>query len=199
MDVNPLGAAGHRRVVGHVAEVDLRRGRRRKGLAAQLERTVVEHLDGPRSGHLDAIGVRGTVGVHAGSGAAGGGVRQEKDLVLPDEQIVALRAVDPQATWRCQGVLLNLSEHGLACRVSPEEDTSSLRQDMALRLSFQVRSEGPVVEVEARVVNVTPLEAGGRILGMEFRPSASFRTLFQKLAPPSGMGRRRLMPARQVL
>lgn len=66
---------------------------------------------------------------------------------------VELRGVQGDGEWRTEGVLLNLSPDGLACRLH-ERDGESILMGRQLRVAFRPRPSEEVLCLTGRVTNI---------------------------------------------
>lgn len=99
---------------------------------------------------------------------------------------VGIRHVDASRADEIPGSLLNLSLHGLACRI-PSGAVAAIAIDEILHVSFDLDQRMPGLDLTARVTNITEGSSSDQvILGFEFLPArmsdSSRRRLQQALS-----------------
>ena len=99
---------------------------------------------------------------------------------------VILRATHDAATWSCTAAMLNLSVHGIACRVQAD-DAQFARVGRLLEVTFRVGTPPQEFNLTSRVVtNIragTPQQA---VLGMEFVGRPGFEVDGERLQAALG-------------
>jgi c-di-GMP-binding flagellar brake protein YcgR len=103
---------------------------------------------------------------------------------------VMLVSAGPGPRRTAQGVMLNLSAEGLACRIR-RHDSAGIRPGRTIRAMFQVEEPAEAIELDARVVTVTP--AGTRdhlVVGLEFMGDNNNRRCRDRLCALLGATRR---------
>ena len=110
----------------------------------------------------------GVVRIHRPASVAVLDRRRSRRRRFREGSEVALCATPDAAAWSCTADMLNLSTHGIACRV-PAEDAKFARVGRLLGVAFQVGTPPQEFNLTSRVVtNIragTPQQA---VLGMEF-------------------------------
>lgn len=112
--------------------------------------------------------------------------RRSPRRCLREPARVGIRHGDVSRADEIRGSLLNLSLHGLACRI-PSPAVAAFAIDEILHVSFDLGQQMPGLDLTARVTNITEGSSSDQvILGFEFLPAqmsdSSRRRLLQALA-----------------
>ena len=118
-----------------------------------------------------------------------GGIRG-KDLVerrrsrrrrLQNPSEVSLHGTGPEVDWTGEGVLLNASPDGLACRVSAQT-AHVLTVGQMLHVVFRIGPASTVFDLKARITNITAAGTTHRVvLGLEFVADRRLKSVQTKL------------------
>ena len=73
-----------------------------------------------------------------------------------------------------EGTLLNLSEHGLACRID-QGSAPGIQESERIRIACDLPSVAAPLELDARVIAVTPADDDYSVVGLEFVDNAMYR------------------------
>ncbi len=142
-------------------------------LLATFELEGVSYAFDTRAMENGLMGKSATLQVEAPKSMAAADRRLAPRRRLKKTSGVVLHAPEIDPGWWCEGILLNVSTDGLACRVS-EEARSSLTAGMNVRAVFRLASSASQFDLGARVATVTQAaEPEQLIVGLEFLSSAA--------------------------
>jgi hypothetical protein len=115
---------------------------------------------------------------------AGGGAGLERRRVprrrLHEPSVVRLHGIGDETQWHREGVLLNVSTAGIACRLT-STDAHGLCADQVVRAVFVVGTS-QMFDLNARITNVTPSGIPDyQVLGMEFADDAKLDSARSRL------------------
>ncbi len=94
--------------------------------------------------------------------------RTKRRRTLRKQTKVSLSRRDSESSWHCEGLMLNLSERGLACRVA-KADFPEEHDGARIVVGFSLDDRAAGFDLPAQIVNVT--EAGTPaflVVGLEF-------------------------------
>lgn len=94
--------------------------------------------------------------------------RRSPRRLLRQATNVSLRSPDADEGWHCNGVMLNLSSDGLACRM-PEQHAGPLHLDQTIRVTFRLGRSSQLFDLTGRISNITRGATPGQlVVGLEF-------------------------------
>ncbi|MHC4697620.1 MAG: PilZ domain-containing protein [Planctomycetota bacterium] len=95
--------------------------------------------------------------------------RRSRRRAFREPTRLVLRTTDPDAGWRLQAEMLNLSLSGVACRIREEDAAGAMKAGQTIHVAFNLGKPAQAFDLTARVITRTGAGTPGHIVvGLEF-------------------------------